>query len=101
MLEDVQDVITFAGKVGSYESFCQDIMARKAVIMSLLNIGELANHLPEEYISAYTEIPWKRMIAMRNLAAHGYHTMSLSIIWDTTQIFVPELLRFLRTQLGE
>ena len=101
MLEDTQDVVSFTERVGSYESFCKDTMVRKAVVMSLLNIGELANHLPAEYTETHTEMPWKRMIGMRNLAAHGYHTMSLNIIWDTTQIFIPELLKFLQTQLDE
>ena len=101
MLEDAQDVITFTEKVGSYESFSQDNMARKAIVMSLLNIGELANHLPSKYTGAHPEIPWSNMIGMRNIAAHGYRTMSLSAIWDTTQNSVPKLLSFLQTQLSE
>ena len=101
MLEDAQDIIAFAKEAGSFEVFSKDMKTRKAVVMSLLNIGELANHLPHDYIVAYPEIPWKRMIGMRNFAAHGYHNMSLDIIWETTQIFVPELLAFLKTQLAD
>ncbi len=99
MLEDAQDVVDFTARAGSFDVFSQDTMIRKAIVMSLLNIGELANHLPAEYTSAHQEIPWKRMIGMRNFAAHGYHTMSLRAIWDTAQSSVPSLLAFLRTQL--
>jgi uncharacterized protein with HEPN domain len=99
MLEDAQDITTFYAEAGSFEVFSSDVKTQKAVIMSLLNIGELANHLPEEYREANPEIPWRRMIGMRNLAAHGYHTMSLNIIWETAQVFIPELLVFLRSQL--
>ncbi len=99
MLEDAQDVVDFAGRAGSFEAFSEDTMIRKAIVMSLLNIGELAHHLPVEYTGAHRDIPWKNMIGMRNFAAHGYHTMSLRAIWDTAQTSVPVLLDFLRTQL--
>ena len=100
MLEDAQDIVMFYTEAGSFKKFARDVKTRKAVIMSLLNIGELANHLPEDYRAANPEIPWRRMIGMRNLAAHGYHTMSLNIIWETAQMFIPELLAFLRSQLS-
>ena len=99
MLEDAQDVVTFTKDSGSYDAFANDVKTRKAVIMSLLNIGELANHLPKKFIDANPQLPWKSMIGMRNLAAHGYHTMHLDIVWDTTQTTIPELLAFLKSQL--
>ena len=100
MLEDAQDIITFAEKTDSLESFSKDRLLRKAVIMSLLNIGELANHLSPGFTAAHDEVPWKSMIGMRNLAAHGYHIMNLDVIWDTVQNSIPELLVFLKEQLG-
>lgn len=34
------------------------------------------------------EIPWRFIVDMRNLLAHGYFSVSLRIVWDTatTQI---------------
>jgi uncharacterized protein with HEPN domain len=75
MLEDAEDVILFAARAKSYDAFVQDKMIRKAITMSLLNIGELANHLPNEYKVAHPEIPWKNMTGLRNYAAHGYHNI--------------------------
>jgi uncharacterized protein with HEPN domain len=80
MLEDARDAAEFIGQVNSYEEFCNNNMVRKAVVMSLLNIGELAGHLPQEYIQTHNTMPWKAMIGMRNLAAHGYHVMNLEIV---------------------
>jgi uncharacterized protein with HEPN domain len=99
MLEDAQDIITFAEKADSLESFSKDRLLRKAVVMSLLNIGELANRLPPGFTAAHDEVPWKSMIGMRNFAAHGYHIMNLDVIWDTVQNSIPELLVFLEEQL--
>jgi len=100
MLEDAQDAAAFAKEAGDFESFIHDAKTRKAIVMSLLNIGELANQLPKEFTDAHTELPWRTMTKMRNIAAHGYHSMSDDIIWDTVQNSVPELIRFLRKQLA-
>jgi len=99
MLEDAEDVITLMKEVDSIDTLSQDMRTRKAVIMSLLNIGELTNRLSSEYRAAHTNIPWKSMIGMRNYAAHGYHTMNLDTVWKTTQTSIPMLIKFLKSQL--
>jgi uncharacterized protein with HEPN domain len=99
MLEDAEDIITFADDVGSLEEFSKDVKTRKAIIMSLLNIGELSNQLPSEYRLAHPEIAWKKMIGLRNVAAHKYQALHFDILWDTTQTTVPELQIFLKSQL--
>jgi uncharacterized protein with HEPN domain len=101
MLEDAQDVVAFADEVGSFEVFSKDVKTRKAIVMSLLNIGELANQLPKDFTNAHLDIPWKKMVGMRNVAAHGYHILHLDMVWDTTQTTVPELLLFLESILHD
>lgn len=101
MLEDAQDVVDFAKKAGSLEVFADDVMLKKAIAMSLLNIGELANKLPFEYRSKYPEIPWKLIIGMRNAAAHGYHKLEVGTVWNATQVYVPQLITFLKQQVQE
>jgi uncharacterized protein with HEPN domain len=101
MLEDAEETVVFARETTSLEMFIQDPKTRKAVIMSLLNIGELTNHLPDEYMNAHPKILWRRMIGMRNLAAHGYRTMDFGIVWEAVQTYIPELVNFLQNQLKE
>ena len=101
MLEDARDALHFSKQAASFEVFCGDSMIRKAVIMSLLNIGELAAHLPQNYIQSNDTILWKAMIGMRNLAAHGYHIMNLEIVWDTVLNSIPELIAFLEKELTQ
>ena len=101
MLEDARDAVHFSKQAASFEVFYGDRMIRKAVIMSLLNIGELASHLPQNYIQTHDNVPWKAMIGMRNLAAHGYHIMNLEIVWDTAVNSIPELLAFLEKELAQ
>lgn len=99
MLEDAEDVVAFAGKVGSLAELRNSSLVQKGIVMSLLNIGELAHHLPKEFTDQYPHIPWRAMVGMRNLAAHGYHIMNLEVIWDTAQVSIPELIGFIKEML--
>lgn len=99
MLEDAFDAMQFAVDVGTPEALATDRRNRKAIIMSILNIGELAKNLPQEYKSAHHEIPWKNIIGMRERAAHGYHIMDNDIVWDVVINHLPNLARFLDKQL--
>jgi uncharacterized protein with HEPN domain len=101
MLEDARDVVEFTRHIASFEEFCDNNMARKAVVMSLLNIGELAHHLPQDYTKGHKGLPWEDMVGMRNYAAHGYHIMNLEIVWDTAVNSIPELLVFLEKELAQ
>ena len=95
MLEDAKDIEAFSKKVESLDAFLVDSLVKKAIIMSLLNIGELANKLPDEFVYENPEVPWRAMVGMRNLAAHGYHILNLEIVWDTIQTSIPELIDFI------
>ena len=99
ILEDAQDAINFADEAGGVDNFSSNKLIYKAVVMSILNIGELTKHLPQEYKTAHNEIPWKNISGMRDIAAHGYHIMNYNIIWDVVKNSMPDLIKFLRDQL--
>lgn len=69
---------------------------RNAITMPVLQIGELAKRLSEEFRSEHREIPWKAIIRMRDVFAHHYGAVSYSTVWDTSHEDIAELLSFLR-----
>ncbi len=95
MREDCEDTIAFADKAATFEEFCADKLIRKAIVMSIINIGELAKKLPDEFKAAHPDVPWRKIAGMRDLAAHGYHTMDYSIIWSVAKESIPDLLVFI------
>jgi len=99
MLEDAQDAVKFADEVESADELASNRLYRKAVVMSILNIGELTKHLPDEFKSENYEIPWKQISGMRDIAAHGYSEMDDDIIWDVVKHSIPELVDFINKQL--
>lgn len=63
MLEDAKDIIAFAQTVGTLEELRKSSLIKKGVVMSLLNIGELASKLPGEFTEEYPKIPWRSIHA--------------------------------------
>ncbi len=77
------------------EQFEVDKKSQQAVIYSLLIVGEAATKIMDRYpdfASANPHIPWRSMRGMRNRFAHGYFDINLSVVWDTVQNAVPDLL---------
>jgi uncharacterized protein with HEPN domain len=54
-------------------------------------IGEAARHVPDEVRGMAPDIPWNKIIGMRNILVHGYFTIDLDIVWDAVQQDVPLL----------
>ena len=68
---------------------------RNAIAMPILQIGELAKNLSEEFRQTHTEIPWRAVTRMRDLLAHRYGTMDYEQTWNTSHESIMELKRFL------
>ena len=95
ILEDAKDIIAFSQSAGTLEELRGNSLIKKGIVMSLLNIGELASKLPKEFTGEHSQISWRSMIGMRNFAAHGYHIMNLEVVWDTAQTSIPELVAYI------
>ena len=85
----------------SKEKFMNSSTYRNAVTMPILQIGELANHLSEEFKQQHKQIPWNEMRGIRNLMAHQYHSVDFEIIWDTSRADIPALREFCKDYLGK
>ena len=64
--------------------FFSNRVFRHACAMPIMQIGELARRLSDDFIASSSDIDWKAIKGMRNLFAHDYGTMNRSIIWKTT-----------------
>ncbi len=45
--------------------------------------GEAAKHLPTDIREKHSAVPWRNIIGMRDILAHGYFAVSHAVIWDT------------------
>jgi len=80
--------------------FLADKRTQRAVIMSFIIIGEAATKVMDGYADftqAHPDVPWRSMRNMRNRMAHGYFDINLEVVWETTQEWLPGLLKQLHT----
>ncbi len=93
----VEDILVCIGKIKSYtqnmtfEQFCVDEKTVDAVIRNFEIIGEAASHIPLKIQDKYPHLGWLEMRGMRNIIAHEYFGVSLSIIWHTAEHDLPML----------
>ena len=82
ILNEISDIESFVTGM-TPEQFSASKIAQKAVVMSMINIGELSKAFSDEYIEATKEIPWKAIRGMRNIAAHHYESIRIANVWLT------------------
>ncbi|TSA86161.1 DUF86 domain-containing protein [Deinococcus detaillensis] len=65
----------------TFESFSADSLTRDAVLLRLLRIGEATKYLPQRLQDTHPEIPWATLRDVRNLVAHDYFGLDVSLVW--------------------
>ncbi len=79
--------------------FKNDIAYRDSVSMNILQIGELAGKLSEDYrTKTKDKLPWAAMKSMRNFFAHNYGNMDVNVIWATAINNIPEVKKFCESE---
>ncbi len=82
-------------------AFVGDEVLFTAVVHWIQTIGEAANGVSEAVRDQYPEVPWRQIVDMRNLLAHGYRYVDPSIVWQVVVGDLPELERQIRRVLDD
>jgi uncharacterized protein with HEPN domain len=72
--------------------FEQDEVLCLAVTRLIELIGEAASQYPKELQMQYPQIPWAKIISMRNRLIHGYDFVDYDIMWNAITMNIPQLL---------
>jgi len=93
-IEDIFDSIEkieryFEGM--DFDSFTADGKTVDAVIRNIEIIGEAAKNIPVVIRDEYPEIPWGRLVGLRNIVSHAYFGIDLKIIWQIITKNLPEI----------
>ena len=94
MSEEVEFIIKNIDGV-SEADFLKDDLLQHGICMSVISIGECANNLSDEFLERYPEIPWNKIIAVRNITAHTYQRLDMGLVWRAATLDVPKLREFL------
>ena len=85
----------------SKEDFYANEDKQGNVVRCLEIIGEAANHLSNEILSAHEDIPWHAIVGMRNNLIHGYNEVNYEFVWATVQNDIKPLIERTRIILSE
>jgi uncharacterized protein with HEPN domain len=55
-------------------------------------IGEAARHVSKRFQNDHPEIPWAKIIGMRNHLIHGYDTIDSDVLWQVLRRDLPPLI---------
>lgn len=103
------DIVELIETIGRHrpeteEELIDDEVLLTAVIHWVQTIGEAANCVSEDLRTEHPQVPWRQIVDMRNLLAHGYRYVDPAIVWQVVVRDLPGLreeIQGIVDQLGE
>ena len=92
-----EEIISAIKKIVEYtnglnlSSFVKHTMSYDATVMQIILIGELASKIPDYVRAQNKQIPWNKIIGLRNRIAHDYFSLSDEVLWEIITKDLPEL----------
>jgi uncharacterized protein with HEPN domain len=72
-------------------AFMEDELIQSWMVRHLQIIGEAAARLSEKMRLQHAEMPWNKIIGMRNILVHDYFAIDKQIIWEAVVRDLPLL----------
>ena len=93
----LDDIVESCGRVADYirgydlAKFEDDYKTQDAVIRQFEIIGEAVKYLPESVTLQEPAIPWRQFAGFRDVLAHAYFAVDVSVVWEAAKDFAPRL----------
>ncbi|MGN1369083.1 MAG: DUF86 domain-containing protein [Aristaeellaceae bacterium] len=82
------------------DTFLANEMLKRAVCMTVINIGELVKNLSEECRLSNPQVAWKAIAGFRDIAAHKDQTLKMEDVYETVVTDFPDLEQKIKQILG-
>jgi len=92
-LKDIQEAIIAIEKYAEQgrSAFENNELIQTWVLHHLLMLGEAASRITDEFQQKHSEIPWSKIIGMRNILVHDYFGIDFEIVWGVVEKELPQL----------
>ena len=92
---DIQEAIAYIEKytVRGRAAFDQDELIQTWVVHHLQIIGEASRGISQSFRDQHPEIPWTKIVGMRNILVHFYFGIDEEIVWSVVVNDLPDLKR--------
>ncbi len=92
ILDEANEACNYA-KDMSFNEFLKDGKTARAIIRSVEIIGEAASKISNELRKEHSEIPWQKIVGMRNRLIHVYFDIDYNTLWQTVKENLPPLVK--------
>ena len=82
--ESVRFIQEYSSKL-TLDKFLSDHQAQDAIIRRFQVMGDAAKSIPESFKAEHAEIPWREMMAQRDVLVHDYFDINFERLWRTVQ----------------
>ncbi|HUW20677.1 MAG TPA: DUF86 domain-containing protein [Sedimentisphaerales bacterium] len=87
--ESIERIKKYAGR--GRDAFEKDELIQNWIIHHLQIIGEAAVRISEDFQKRSPQVPWSKIIGMRNVLVHDYFGIDFDVVWNVVERDVPEL----------
>ena len=98
MMEAIQRIEKYAGR--GRQAFVADELIQTYIVHNLQILGEAAAKIPSDQQREYPNLPWPKMVGMRNVLVHNYFNIDLDIVWQVVETELPALKEKIGRILG-
>ena len=91
MLAAAAKAVTYATEL-TYSQFLDSALHQHAIFKVLEIVGEGASRISADTQKAHPEIPWARIVGLRNRLVHVYFDIDLEVVWRIVQEDLPVLI---------
>lgn len=90
------DIIEASNRISAYicqyskEGFLGDQKTIDAVVRNVEIIGEAVSQIPLEIRKKYPEIPWSKIVGVRNIVIHRYFGVDTDTLWIIIHEQIPK-----------
>jgi uncharacterized protein with HEPN domain len=91
----VEDIIEASNRISDYvgdfskDEFEGDQKTIDAVVRNIEIIGEAVSTIPPEIRRKYPEIPWTKIVGVRNIVIHRYFGVDTGTLWMIIKEQIP------------
>ena len=92
-LLDIKEAIENVQKYASRgrEAFRNDELIQIWILHHIQILGEAAARLSDEFQERHSDIPWFKIIGMRNILVHDYFGIDIEAVWSVVENDLPVL----------
>lgn len=94
--ERLLDIKEAIGNIKKYSvkgrrTFEEEELVQNWIIHHLQIIGEAAVKISDDFREQHPDIPWPKIIGMRNILVHDYFRIDINAVWAVVENDIPQL----------